>query len=329
MAVCLFSVFNFSSSGVPPAEYFYIFVISNGDVNVKIANWHVRLPEEFLRIPIGTKVSNYVWLSYNIGNELTGRVSLDLTGMGEAEADAEFQRIKDFLEGWLRCKFGSIDKLIRSHTSQYLGHLMWVEYNFKAENFNPDVLLDKFMSLIPSEGFLVLVSKRIISPGDYFYLTVYGGSNYAQLAFTKSFRNYFNFKVGETYTLDVFKLLNFTGSIKISSNYCEIAIELLTYSSSTEPTNIKAEIVKVDLPYEFSVWGLRIINVVNGEYTLRAGQTIEYMRVTFKIVEVGFNISNILSNINLTTITGILIVVVCISIPLLLIRMSKMKRSAT
>jgi len=29
---------------------------------------------------------------------LTDKVSLDLTGMGEAEADAEFQKIKNFLE---------------------------------------------------------------------------------------------------------------------------------------------------------------------------------------------------------------------------------------
>ncbi|MCC6018038.1 MAG: hypothetical protein LM601_03370 [Candidatus Verstraetearchaeota archaeon] len=338
MAVCLISAFDFSLSGVPPTEFFRIIVTSNGDVGVLISNYRVGLPEEFPRIPVGTKVSNYVSLTYNIGNELTGKVSLDLTGMGEAEADAEFQKIKNFLEGWLRCKIGSINKLIRSRTSQYLGYLMWVEYDFKAENFNPDVLIDKFMSLTPSEGFFVMVNKKIISPGNYFYLTVYGGSNYAQLAFTKAFENYFNFKVGETYTLDVFKILNFTGSIKIPSNYCEIQIELLTYPPSTGPLNIQAEIVKVDLPYEFSIGksanpdhptSFIIYNVVKGEYTLRAGQTIEYMRVTFKIVEAGFNISNILSNLNLTTITGLLIVALCISIPILLIRMLKMKRCTT
>ncbi|MEM2538248.1 MAG: hypothetical protein QXE38_02970, partial [Candidatus Methanomethylicia archaeon] len=210
-----------------------------------------------------------------------------------------------------------------------------------SRDFNPDVLVDKFLSLKPSEGFFVLVNRKIVGLGDKFDFVLTSGSNYAKLIFVKVFKEYFKLKIGETYTLDVFKLFNFTDSIKIHSlSYYDtmVTIILLNYGSETY-CNLQAEIIDIEVPFSYRIFrakqsGLPIRYEIRNEesyydpnlgfqqrYSLTAGDSVSYIRVKFKIVEYGYALFKI--DLNPTTIIGISILTICIIIPAIILKIKR------
>lgn len=313
-----------------PLEQFAVAVYFNGDVSCTFSFAQIDLPSNFARLP----PSSYVRFSYVISGDLKCEMGCDLSYISEAEADVYSNNIKNSLEDLFNVKLSLVKRDVSRFTSPGTGQAFAnIKYVYTSSDFNPDVLIDRFLSLKPSEGFFTLINRKIICSGDNFEFVLTSGSNYAQLRFVKVFKEYFKLKIGETYTLDVFKLFNFTDSIKIHSlSYYDtmVTIILLNYGSETY-CNLQAEIINIEVPFNYRIFktqqsGLPIRYEIRNEesyydpylgfrqrYSLTAGDSVNYIRVTFKIVEYGYAIFKI--DLNPTTIIGILILTLCMIIP--------------
>ena len=270
-----------------------VLVWVNGDVQVGVDCYVVELPFQLPYFP-SIMGSNYLWLQYYVDDDkLNCFLRLNLDSRSEAEVDDYAYKVKEILENWFGMKFEFSARIPRSFSTPR-GLIRWIDYNFTASGFNPDVILDKFLALKPEEGWMVLINRQVLSSGDKVWLWVYPGIRFGRLYFSKKFRNVFNFKVGNTYTLDIFKLFNFTSSIEIKRK-SEVEITLLYYGHGPNKiySNLQAELVDVELPFEYKV-GVALheenppgVNIGTfGELT--GNVVVDYMRITFKIVEYGF-----------------------------------------
>ncbi|MEM2758220.1 MAG: hypothetical protein QXV26_02590 [Candidatus Methanomethylicia archaeon] len=321
-----------------PLEQFAVAVYFNGDVSCTFSFAQINLPSNFAHLP----PSSYVRFSYIIGDDLKCEMGFDLSYIGEAEADVYSNNIKNSLEDLFNVKLNLVNRDVTRFTSTITGQVFAnIKYVYTSSDFNPDVLVDKFLSLKPSEGFFVLVNRKIVGLGDKFDFVLTSGSNYAKLIFVKVFKEYFKLKIGETYTLDVFKLFNFTDSIKIHSlSYYDtmVTIILLNYGSETY-CNLQAEIIDIEVPFSYRIFrakqsGLPIRYEIRNEesyydpnlgfqqrYSLTAGDSVSYIRVKFKIVEYGYALFKI--DLNPTTIIGISILTICIIIPAIILKIKR------
>ena len=79
-------------------------------------------------------------------------------------------------------------------------------------------------------------------------------------------------------------------------------------------TNIKAEIISIELPFKYRIGGVRTYVINNDipqyttptKYTLTASDVVDPMRITFKIVKYSFSLG-----IEFPNVIGISIVIIC------------------
>lgn len=322
----------------------YIAIICNGDVFCRIAS-DVESPLASIPYVLGLK-DNLFSVRYTVGSNVTTGGIIDLTIISDAEADVEISKVVDYAKTWLGINFKLEEKRVHEFRSQATGQLFrYAYYTFIAEDFNPDMILDKFLALIPNEGLMSLVNRKIAYGGN-FILNIYTTTNTCRLQFSKNFSNYYNFKIGETYVLDVFKLFNYTVPLKVhkmSDHSTQVSIELLQYSSpyigQVRESNLQAQIINIELPFEYRVSTGRYANLpLPPIYTisnliptpptgmpkcsLTAGDTIDYMRVTFKIVEYGYTSFQI----DLPFIIGLIIIALTTLTITLLFRAKNIKK---
>ncbi|MCS7385166.1 MAG: hypothetical protein NDF55_00305 [archaeon GB-1867-005] len=283
-------------------DYFYIFVKADGTVVAGIKCNYIELPFYIPYIPSSEYADHYLEVMYVVDDGLSCELMLNLNVMSESEADVHAANIKKALEDWLGIQFELKSRRRQSVFAAPLGiTIKNIFYNFTSENFNQDVIIDKFLSLKPDQGWMILINRKNLSKGDRFLLQIYPGSRFGRLLILKYFYNYFNFKVGNTYTLDVFKLFNFTGPLKIhpmAEHNSRVEIWLLSYGA---PSNIQAQIINIEIPFDYRVLKrtcanrqcFTIENFDGRQYTLTGGDVVEYLRVTFKIVEYGYKMPDI------------------------------------
>ncbi|MCS7365967.1 MAG: hypothetical protein NDF54_11055, partial [archaeon GB-1867-035] len=145
-------------------------------------------------------------------------------------------------------------------------------------------------------------------------------------------KNYFNFRIGETYRLDVFELFNFTGPLIVHhlsnhNTWIKIGCDWIW------DADFKIQLIKAEIPFPYKVeptppYGLSRPKGITGfditnelMFSLKGGDKIEYMRVTFKVVEIEFK--QLTTPIN---ITGVIIVISAITIAGIIIYKFKVKR---
>jgi len=317
-------------------DYLNLTVSFDGGINCTITSDIENPP---IDVPYARGLVNgYFAVVFYVGGNVSVGWDVDLKSISEVESDAQAVKIVEPVEGWLGVSFDFKNK--ESRGSDY------IRYTFSTKSYNPDVIIDKFLSLIPSEGLLSMISRRILSNGTTFTLGFYVGTKVCKLTFSKSFPNYFNFKAGETYTLDIFKLLNFTGPLKIhkmSDHATWIQITLLSYAKAdilNVIPDIQAEILNVDFPFEYRVSKgtytnkpyppeFTISNMITqnvggtatSKFSLTAGDVVDHMRITFKIVKYGFS-----AGIEFPNVIGISIIMICVFVSIaILYKMRKHK----
>lgn len=315
-------------------DWLYVEVRANGDVVCQLTCRFVDAPFYYPPLPgLGVSSCGY-GLYYVVGDPITFGIRIDLHYMSEADAHAN--KIRGLCEDWLSVNFKETKRVLETFNDPQFGILRSMYYEFVCENFNPDAIIDKFLALLPKNGFMSLISRKVISKNDKFWLQFYFGSKYCKFIYAKEFIGYFNFKVGETYTLDIFKLFDFPGPLKIhekSINGSCVEIHILSYGYGTEKiyTNIKAEIINVEFPFRYRIRGAQTYTIDNDipqyaaptKYTLTAGDVVDYMRITFKIVEEGYGIK--FESIN---VAGILIVLISVFIVAVIVWRFKRYRSS-
>jgi len=327
-----------------PLEDFGVIIYCTGDVGFDIDFYEVELP---FKLPRVFGAGYYVRLEYVVGdNQLYFESGWSLMGIGEQEADAYLYNITKSLENYMGIQFKNMVRSPYSYQSQVTGEVFrGIKYTCTVTDFNPDVVIDNFLKLKPNEGFMSIVTRTFLHAGDKISLVISSTTNFAELWISKVVRNYFNFKPGNTYILDVFKLLNITNPITThpkSDHRSSVTIILLYYKDPVTNKWIKsypykAEIIEINLPFRYSVGkessggaeratdytieNRMILYTKEGlpypTYSLTAGDVIEYMQVKFKIVEYGYATLKI--DLTPTTIIGIILVVAsCASIPILI-----------
>jgi hypothetical protein len=344
-------VFSFPTSNVlypsqitfeKPLEHFGITVYCTGDVGFNIDFYEVELP---FKLPRVFGAGYYARLEYVVGdNQLYFESGWSLMGIGEQEADAYLYNITKSLENYMGIQFKNMVRSPYSYQSPVTGGTFrGITYTCTVTDFNPDVVIDNFLKLKPNEGFMSIVTRKFLRAGDKIFLVISSTTNFAELWISKVVRNCFNFKIGSTYILDVFKLLNITNPITThpkSEHRSSVSITLLYYKDPVTnkwipPYAYKAEIIEIKLPFEYKIGSSasaeRIFDYIienrlilrsqegftYDTYSLTAGDVIEYMQVKFKIVEYGYAILKI--DLTPTTIIGIILVVAsCASIPILI-----------
>jgi hypothetical protein len=344
-------VFSFPTSNVlypsqitfeKPLEHFGITVYCTGDVGFGINFYEVELP---FKLPRVFGAGYYARLEYVVGdNQLYFESGWSLMGIGEQEAEVYLYNITKSLENYMGIQFKNMVRSPYSYQSPVTGGTFrGITYTCTVTDFNPDVVIDNFLKLKPNEGFMSIVTRKFLRAGDKIFLVISSTTNFAELWISKVVRNCFNFKIGSTYILDVFKLLNITNPITThpkSEHRSSVSITLLYYKDPVTnkwipPYAYKAEIIEIKLPFEYKIGSSasaeRIFDYIienrlilrsqegftYDTYSLTAGDVIEYMQVKFKIVEYGYAILKI--DLTPTTIIGIILVVAsCASIPILI-----------
>ena len=325
-----------------PLEHFGITVYCTGDVGFGIDFYEVELP---FKLPRVFGAGYYARLEYVVGdNQLYFESGWSLMGIGEQEAEAYLYNITKSLENYMGIQFKNMIRSPYSYQSPVTGGTFrGITYTCTVTDFNPDVVIDNFLKLKPNEGFMSIVTRKFLRAGDKISLVISSTTNFAELWISKVVRNCFNFKIGSTYILDVFKLLNITNPITThpkSEHRSSVSIILLYYKDPVTnkwipPYAYKAEIIEIKLPFEYKIGSSasaeRIFDYIienrlilrsqegftYDTYSLTAGDVIEYMQVKFKIVEYGYAILKI--DLTPTTIIGIILVVAsCASIPILI-----------
>ncbi|MEM2379244.1 MAG: hypothetical protein QW481_05505 [Candidatus Methanomethylicia archaeon] len=320
-------------------------VIADGSIHVGVYCYFVELPFSIPYIP-SSITPNYLDLEFILGKGVNCFIRLDLNAMSESEADVYAYKIIGIVEDWLRVKFNMTMRVPGQLNAPQIGLIRWMDYIFDTHgDLNYDVILDEFFSFKPRDGWMQIIEKKAMSQGDRIFLEVYSGSRYGKLIIRKYFRNYFNFKVGNTYILDLFELFNITVPIKFNGN-SRVIITLLSYTKPLEfflmeyvylypelysqltiYSNFRAEIVSINIPFEYSV-GIRgssitIENIKDGKYTLRAGDTVDYMKIAFQIVEYGFK----LLDLGFINIFGIILALICVSSTVFIIYKLRFRKS--
>jgi len=324
-------------------EHIHVTVYYSGDVYFSIMFNGVELSPILPRVPGATYSTT---LTYIVGSsELTFYSNFVIKGIvDERDIDAYIYNITKSLEYHMGIQFKN---MVKSWISP-----VQVTYTCTISILNPDEIIDAFFKLKPNEGFMSIVTKNFLRLGDKISLQITDTSNFAMLTVSRFVKNYFNFKPGNTYILDIFKLLNLTNPITThpKSNYGSgVSIDLLCY---TDPETgglprctYEAEIVEIKLPFEYGILKSRIANLNLMEYTiegrkalytneglpyvvrpLTAGDVVEYMQIKFnivdKIAESSFNIFKI--DLTPTTIIGVILIAAsCASISIIIRRMHK------
>ena len=331
-----------------PLEHIGIVVFCTGDVSFNIVFYEVELPFKLPRV-LGAGYS--ATLEYVVGdNQLDFKSVWSFMSIGEQEADAYLYNITKSLEHYMGIQFNNIVKLPYSYQSSVTGEVFrGIHYTCTITDFNPDVVVDAFLKLKPNEGFMSIVTRKFLRVGDKISLTISSTSNFAELRVRGIVRNYFNFKLGNTYTLDVFKLLNLTSPITThpkSDHRSSVTIILLYYMDPVTNKWVKlypykAELIEIKLPFKYSVGkssgGVdratdytienRMVRYTTeglpyATYSLTAGDVIEYMQIKFNIVEYGYVTFKI--DLTPTTIIGIMLIIAsCTSIPILILKTRK------
>jgi len=317
-------------------DWLRIEVRANGDVVCQLTCRFVDAPLYYPPLPgLGVLSCGY-GIYYVVGGPIQFGIRIDLHYMSEAEADAHANKIRELCEDWLGVTFKETERILETFNHPQFGTLRGKSYRFICENFNPDAIIDKLLASLPKNGFMSLISRRVVSKDDIFWLQFYFGSKYCKFIYAKKFVGYFNFRVGDTYTLDIFKMFDFPGPLKIhekSINGSRVEISILSYFSGTTEiyTNIKAEIISIELPFKYRIGGVRTYVIDNDipqyaaptKYTLTAGDVVDHMRITFKIVEEGYGIK-----FEFTNVTGMLIVLASISIVTVIVWRVKQYKSS-
>lgn len=306
-------------------------VIVDGTVHVAVYCYSTRLPFDIPYIPSLGMTPNYFMLECILGKGINCFIKLDLNAMGESEADVYAYKIIGIIEDWFNVRFNLTKRVPGSFNNPYTGLIKWVDYYFDTySNLNYDVILDRFFEFKPNDGWMQIIKKEMMFQGDKIILMCYSGSSYGRLIIKKYFRNYFNFKAGNTYILDLFNLFNITCPLKFNSN-SEVEIRLLIYDKASEDfsiysslqtiySNLRAEIISVDVPFGYGV-GIgtyadkplpptyTISINIKGGHTITSGTIVDRLKITFKIVEHGFK----LFDITPVSLIGLFLVFVCVA----------------
>ena len=282
------NIFSLSNIIVPNIEYDYLEVLiyENGDVRVSI---HSNIDFESIPIPVVVKglEEGVVLVHYTIGRyvDCAFYFRLDLTSRDVAEAQA-VEAVK-YVERWLSIQFDQENK------SEYQWHTYKVfKYVFYTKNFNPDAIEEKILNIIPKDGLASMINKETIKEGERIFFITYPNIRSGKVHFDMYKPKYFKFKIGGTYTLDIFKIFNFTGPLIISKNvpkrgYTVIQIRLAP--SYKEWTKFKVVTIKWEVPQFCSSGTLEGYNYYFANFGV-GGKEVKSLRLIFKIVESGYKV---------------------------------------
>jgi len=310
---------------IKPFEQLVVRIHENGDVSSHIIS---ELEDVPVLLPYIKGLSwDEVRVIYHVGERLECLLYFELKEISIEEAKIKAPIALEKIEEWLGVKFDKVlTKMITYPIAEFLN------YTARASNFNPDVVTDKFLSLIPNEGVLSLISRKTLRKGDEFTLRLVVGKKAGKMEYRFNRKNYFNFKIGETYKLDVFKLFNFTGPL-IVHHLANHNTWIKIGCDDIWTADFKIQLVKAEIPFPYNVrytphYGLSRPKGITGfeitnelMFSLKGGDKIEYMRITFKVMEIEFK-----QPITTINITGMIIVISAITITGIIIYRFKVKR---
>ena len=184
-------------------------------------------------------------------------------------------------------------------------------YNLTFSRILYEELVNRILEVKFDDGFSLIINKRFMENVSAFNIHLYPGQ---KLFVKKVIPQYFKFKVGGIYVLDVLRLLNVTGGLKTHSKAQQSIIDVSFYS----PREWKYVFIDIYIPVPYTVLRHYILNLnVEGiEFTNNPwgrdeslshipGKSIDDIKFKFKIVQKEYEVK---FEINSLKIIGILMI---------------------
>jgi len=224
-------------------------------------------------------------------------VSYNLEKVSLEEADIY---AKLFCEKWISILNGHYTLKSRNQQSFYTSYgkkYTYVNYEYVISDIDIEKAVSLFLKSKPENGFLMLINKNNIKTFTElrFELSRDEASNlFYRIEYYRRFP-YFNYKVGRSYTLDIFKLFNYTGPLIINSQSFLSIIDILLKI----PPNLDFIVTEAKIPPQISVMKrshtarYSEIEITNGlVMNFKPGEKITELNIKFKAVEKGFQMSS-------------------------------------
>ena len=219
-------------------------------------------------------------------------VTYDLEEVSLEEADIY---AKLFCEKWISILNGHYTLKSRDRHSFYTPYgerYAYVEYEYVISGIDIEKAVSLFLKTKPEDGFLMLINKNNIK--TFTELRFGLSRDEARVEYYRRFP-YFNYKGGRSYTLDIFKLFNYTGPLIINSRSFFSLIDIILWITP----NLDFIVTEAKIPTQISVSKSSrgavnpCIEMTNGPVTnFKPGEKITELNMKFKVVEKGFKISS-------------------------------------
>ncbi|MCS7365637.1 MAG: hypothetical protein NDF54_09385 [archaeon GB-1867-035] len=270
-------------------EHIQIQVLENGSLIVWIES---LVSNPFFDISDVSKGLFCSSLSIKKNEQPEVTVHYDLNKISREEADIY---ANELCQKWLSV-FGGKGELVDveevSITSPLTGKTYRsIFYVYKVEDLSIDRIIHLFMEYKPKKGFLDLLNKDNIKSFNKLIFHIFrdetGNIRY-ELKYQGYFPSYFKFKAGETYVLDVFKLFNFTGPLRVNDNSFGSTIWIFLMKRS----NFDIALLEARVPEKLTIHkGRYRISFENDPPSpFLPGEQIDELFIKFKIVETGFKL---------------------------------------
>ncbi len=266
-------------------ESIYIDIFQNGSLKISIR----AMVAEFTDV---SDVTRGLFIAdFMIKRSRNARLNIiyDLTKISACEADSYALKIAERFQSLFGGRFKLINRNERSFVSPVSGEMIHdISYTYDFYDIDLNRVIDLFMKFKFNDGFMALVNShnvwnfRLI---DFQFGFNRFGSFYYGAKILFYFNNYYKFKSGNSYTFDLFDILNFTGTlIAKAGSWINIFLH--------KPYDMDFIITRAELPPQMviSKGGDRAIEIGNVMKPFESDQVIDKIYLRFKAVERGLKL---------------------------------------
>ena len=275
-----------------PDEYFIVAIQSNGDVYV---NAYSLLDEASIDLfGLGVASVDYIsglWIDAWPYTQYLLKLKINTLTLSLDEAESVGDELANKIaQQYFDAESKYLNRTVVNWMSPTGERISFVMLNYKLVNVNFDKIIDFMLKIKPKKGFIAFIDRQRLNKAYNIEIAeVYDdGKWYHDLYVTWFYKKYYTFKAGATYILDLFNMLNVTGSLVSKSKSTNSMITMLF----ERPGNLDYVFSEVYFSKaNYNINRRREDNVVTG-YEITAnlsGKNIDDIRVKFKLVERGFN----------------------------------------
>lgn len=272
-----------------PEDQLFVIVYPNGSLRLSISAFTEKV---FIDVYDVKEGFHSLLIIFRNLKKLTVKIGFDLTKISLEEAKIKAEEIVKRINKKFSIILDFTHREIIDYTHPRTYQRIYrVTFQYETMKIDTWKIIDIFMKLKPNEGFFSLLKRDVIT-GNYklefilLHLTQTAEIK-VQLIFSRLFPSFFKFKSGRTYVLDIFKLLNYTGSIITHKTLDSVFFINLQYPSGL---SYKITRIEISIPYTIGKQSNKGIIIDNFLAPPQYGATIDRMIIEFKVVESGFKI---------------------------------------